>query len=211
MKVFFVAMLFLFFNIFPFGTSAQEMVMGGADRLPAGKHLFLDVHRMEPGKVKISDVVQAHAKDLVAEKKYGVHFLKYWVDEKQGMIFCLAESADSASIQKTHAEAHGLLPERIYPVTPGMEAALKGNRNLFLDIHYIGPGKVSAKNVAEAHQKDLAVQKKYGVNLTNYWLDEKEGVVMCLAEAKDSTALINTHKEAHGLVPDRVFKVKQGK
>jgi hypothetical protein len=33
---------------------------------------------------------------------------------------------------------------------------------------------------------------------------------MCLAEAKDSTALINTHKEAHGLLPAKVFKVKQG-
>ena len=33
---------------------------------------------------------------------------------------------------------------------------------------------------------------------------------MCLAQAKDSNALIQTHKEAHGLLPARVSKVKEG-
>ena len=69
---------------------------------------------------------------------------------------------------------------------------------------------MTAKAVAEAHQKDLAVQKKYGVNLINYWVDEKNGIVMCLAQAPDSAALINTHKEAHGLIPVSVTLVKQG-
>jgi hypothetical protein len=95
-------------------------------------------------------------------------------------------------------------------VTEGTEAALKGNRNLFLDIHYLGAGHVTAKDVAGAHQKDLAIQSKYGVNLINYWVNERDGIVMCLAEAKDSSALINTHREAHGLLPSKVFKVKQG-
>lgn len=31
--------------------------------------------------------------------------------------------------------------------------------------------------VAEAHQKDLAVEKKYGVNFIDYWVDEQQGVV----------------------------------
>jgi hypothetical protein len=92
-----------------------------------------------------------------------------------------------------------------------MEAALKGKKNLFLDIHYLGAGNVTTKDVAGAHQKDLAVQNKYGVNLINYWVNEKDGVVMCLAEAKNPDALIRTHKEAHGLLPAKVFKVKQGK
>jgi hypothetical protein len=30
------------------------------------------------------------------------------------------------------------------------------------------------------------VQPKYGVNFINYWVDEKNGVVMCLSEAADS-------------------------
>jgi hypothetical protein len=54
------------------------------------------------------------------------------------------------------------------------------------------------------------VQKKYGVNLVNYWVDEKAGVVMCLAEAPDADALVKTHKEAHGLLPKYVEEVRQG-
>ena len=33
---------------------------------------------------------------------------------------------------------------------------------------------------------------------------------MCLSQAPDSTAIIQTHKEAHGLIPDHIEKVKQG-
>ena len=85
----------------------------------------------------------------------------------------------------------------------------QSSKNIYIDVHHLGAGKVTAKDVAGAHQKDLATQKKYGVNLINYWVDEKRGTVMCLAQAPDSSALINTHKEAHGLVPQKVIKVKE--
>ena len=48
------------------------------------------------------------------------------------------------------------------------------------------------------------------MNFINYWIDEKAGVIMCLAEAQDEQALIDTHKEAHGLLPSEVRKVTQG-
>jgi hypothetical protein len=41
-------------------------------------------------------------------------------------------------------------------------------------------------------------------------VDEKRGVVVCLSEAPDPSAVINTHKEAHGLVPVKVELVQQG-
>jgi len=174
------------------------------------KNLYIDVHQLEPGKVKYEDVAGAHAKDLAVEKKYGVSFLKYWVDEKKGLVYCLSSSPDSESITRTHAEAHGLLPANIYQVKDGEEAQINNQKNFFLDVHYLGEGKVTAKDVAGAHAKDLAVQKKHGVNFINYWVDEKGGVVMCLSQAKDSASVISTHKEAHGLLPAYVLKVKQG-
>jgi hypothetical protein len=125
-------------------------------------------------------------------------------------VYCLASASDAESIIKTHAEAHGLLPDQVYPVTAGKEAEALGGKNLYLDLHEFGPGNVKAADVAGAHQKDLAVQQKYGVNFIDYWVNEKDGVVMCLAEAPDSNALINTHKEAHGLIPKYVREVKQG-
>jgi hypothetical protein len=75
----------------------------------------------------------------------------------------------------------------------------------------MGPGKVTAADVAAAHEKDLAVQGKHGVNFINYWVDEKAGVIMCLAEAADSNAVKKAHEEAHGLVPAFVLQVKEGK
>jgi uncharacterized protein YcfL len=173
-------------------------------------HLFMDVHNLEPGKVTFDAVAEAHQKDLATEGKYGVHFLKYWVDEKQGKVYCLAESPDSVSIFNTHKDAHGLTPDRVQQVSEGQEAKLQSKGNLFFDVHYLGAGNVTSKAVADAHVKDLAVQGKYGVNFINYWVDEKLGVVMCVAEAPDSSAMINTHKEAHGLIPDEVHMVKQG-
>ena len=208
MKRSFGKTLFAALGLISFQLSAQTGIENA--RIPGGKMLFLDVHQLEPGKVKFEGVAQAHAKDLVTQDKYGVNFIKYWVDEDKGLVYCLASATDTMSMRKTHAEAHGLLPDHIYPVTDGLEAAMKGNKNLFLDVHYLGAGKVTAKDVAGAHVKDLAVQDKYGVNLINYWVDEKEGIVMCLAEAKDADSLIKTHKEAHGLIPDKVMKVKQG-
>ncbi len=78
--------------------------------------LFMDVHNIEGG-VSAGDVAEAHQRDLEAQAKYGVSYLRYWVDEKAGKIFCLveAETADDASA--VHREAHGLVADEIYPVS----------------------------------------------------------------------------------------------
>jgi hypothetical protein len=198
------------FSIFSFQLHAQMSMQNSSVNTDSVKHLFIDVHQLEPGKVKFEDVAKAHAKDLAVEKKYGVNFINYWVDENKGLVYCLSSSSDTQSIIKTHAEAHGLLPTHIYEVTNGTAADLTDQKKFFLDVHYLGAGNVTAKDVAAAHQKDLAVENKYGVNFINYWVDEKEGVVMCLSQAKDSTSVINTHKEAHGLIPAYVLEVKPG-
>ena len=190
--------------------SAQTKKIDTSEELKNAKNLYIDVHQLTPGKVKFTDVAAAHVKDLAVENKYGVHFINYWVDEAKGLVYCLSSTDDSSSIRKTHAEAHGLLPDHIFKVTEGSAAALTGNKNLFLDIHRLGAGNVTAAAVADAHKKDLAIQGKYGVNFINYWVDEKAGVIMCLSEAADSNAIIATHKEAHGLIPVEILRVKQG-
>jgi len=172
--------------------------------------LYLDVHNLEPGKVKFSDVEAAHQKDLATQGKYGVNFIKYWVDEIGGKVYCLVESPDSASVSQTHKVAHGLIPDFVHFVSDGMEADGKGSQDLYLDIHELGPGNVTEEAVAEAHLKDLAVQGKYNVNFINYWVDEKAGKVVCLSNADNSNSVVSTHKEAHGLLPTEIHRVKQG-
>ena len=208
MKVRVVNILLTVFSFLSLNVSAQLK----ADDINGYKtpKLYIDVHKMPEGKVNFNDVAGAHAKDLAVQDKYGVKFIKYWVDEKNGSIYCLASAADSSDLRKAHSEAHGLLPEQILTVTDGKYAAEKGGKQFVLDVHEFGPGNVSAKDVAGAHEKDLAVQKKYGVNFINYWVDEKSGVVMCLSQAKDEKSIRATHKEAHGLMPAYIMNVKQG-
>jgi hypothetical protein len=178
---------------------------------PSKNHLYIDVHNLEPGKVKFEDVAAAHQKDLATEGKYGVNFIKYWVDEKNGMVYCLSSAPDSNAVKKTHAEAHGLIPSKVYEVTAGQETPDINPENLYMDFHYLGAGNVTAKDVAEAHKKDLATEGKYDVSFINYWVDEKNGVVMCLSQANNEQSIIKTHTEAHGLVPASVASVKEGK
>jgi hypothetical protein len=82
--------------------------------------------------------------------------------------------------------------------------------SLFMDIHQHVPGLTTAA-VADAHGKDLKVQKKYNVNYLKYWYDEKNGKIFCLVEAPDKESAIAVHREAHGLVADEIIEVKEGK
>lgn len=79
---------------------------------------------------------------------------------------------------------------------------------LYMDEHDL-PG-VKAADVAAAHEADLKVQGKYGVDYQHYWVDEAAGKVFCLVEAPDREAAIAVHREAHGLVAQDLFEVTQG-
>ena len=78
--------------------------------------LFMDVHNMEGG-VSAEDVAGAHQADLETQGKYGVNYLRYWVDESAGKIFCLVEAEDAESANTVHREAHGLVADEIYSVS----------------------------------------------------------------------------------------------
>lgn len=77
--------------------------------------LFMDVHNIEGG-VSASDVAGAHRADLETQGKYDVEYLKYWVDEKAGKIFCLVEANSPDDAHTVHREAHGLVANEIYRV-----------------------------------------------------------------------------------------------
>jgi hypothetical protein len=80
---------------------------------------------------------------------------------------------------------------------------------LYMDIHHHVEG-LTAQAVAGAHEKDLEVQKKYGVKYLKYWFDEGTGKVFCLVEAPNREAAAAVHREAHGLVADELVEVKEG-
>ena len=80
--------------------------------------LFLDVHDIEGG-VSAADVATAHQKDLETQRRFGVNYLRYWVNEEAGKIFCLVEADSAEDAHAVHREAHGLVADAIYEVVEG--------------------------------------------------------------------------------------------
>ena len=81
---------------------------------------------------------------------------------------------------------------------------------LFMDIHK-NVGRIDKDKIDEAHKKDLAVQGKHGVDITDFWHSEKDGAVFCLAEAPSKEAFAAVHREAHGMEADEIFEVRRGR
>ena len=80
--------------------------------------LFMDVHTLD-GPVPLANAEQAHAADLKTQGRYGVNYLRYWVDEEAGKIFCLVDAPDADAAASVHREAHGLVADAVFPVTEG--------------------------------------------------------------------------------------------
>jgi hypothetical protein len=76
----------------------------------------MDMHSIDGG-VSASDVAAAHEADLAAQAAYGVSYLRYWVDEEAGKIFCLVDAPDAEAANTVHRKAHGLVADEIYPVS----------------------------------------------------------------------------------------------
>lgn len=132
MKIKITLTALVLFNLVSLGLHAQSDT----------KNLYIDVHHLGPGKVTYDAVAAAHKKDLAVEKKYHVEFIKFWVDERHGNVYCLSSAPDSSAIAETHREAHGLLPDQVLQVTPGMQAAIVKGKDFYLDIHYLAPVKL---------------------------------------------------------------------
>jgi Protein of unknown function (DUF4242) len=81
---------------------------------------------------------------------------------------------------------------------------------LFMDVHESLPHGTTMKDVAAAHEADLKIGKGYDVTYLRFWFSEKNGKVFCLADAPDADAAITVHREAHGLIADRIYEVVEG-
>ncbi|HEU5266964.1 MAG TPA: DUF4242 domain-containing protein [Jatrophihabitans sp.] len=77
--------------------------------------LYMDVHTIEGG-VAVDDVAKAHQADLETQGKYGVQYLRYWVDEDNGKVFCLVDAPSAEAASTVHREAHGLVADDVFRV-----------------------------------------------------------------------------------------------
>ena len=87
--------------------------------------LFMDIHNLDDGTTA-EDVAKAHAKDIETQRKYGVEYTKYWVNETGRKVFCLAHAPSAEAAEQVHREAHGMLPEKIIEVEPDVAEVFLG-------------------------------------------------------------------------------------
>lgn len=81
---------------------------------------------------------------------------------------------------------------------------------LFMDVHEELPEGAGFDNAAELHEADRRTQAKYGADFKRFWIDEDAGKVFCLIEAPSAEAAVAVHRDAHGVLADRIFEVREG-
>jgi len=76
---------------------------------------------------------------------------------------------------------------------------------LYMDIHTVDGA--SAQDVAKAHMADMDVQGQYEVEYLKYWFNQDCGKLFCLVEAPNAEAAGCVHREAHGMVAEKLIEV----
>ena len=71
----------------------------------------------------------------------------------------------------------------------------------FMDIHsgFVG---VTAAQLQEAHERDLAIERDEGVHFEKAWMDPDAGKVFCLATGPSREAVMRIHERAGHPTPE---------
>lgn len=65
----------------------------------------------------------------------------------------------------------------------------------FIDVHSGFKG-VTREQLAEAHKKDLAIEREEGVHFVKAWADPVSGKAFCLSEGPNKEAVLKVHERA---------------
>ena len=65
----------------------------------------------------------------------------------------------------------------------------------FMDVHsgFVG---VTAQQLKEAHERDLAIEQDEGVHFERAWLDSERGKVFCVSTGPTREAVMRVHERA---------------
>jgi class 3 adenylate cyclase len=100
---------------------------------------YIDIHEL-PG-VTADAVAKAHVLDQHVQAHHGVEYVKYWVNEKQGKVFCMCTAPSAEAADAVHRHAHGLQAAKIMEVTPELAEAFMGAEETDQEGAVLLPGK----------------------------------------------------------------------
>ena len=78
--------------------------------------LYMDYHKHV--LASFDDIVSAHLLGLEVQAKFGVRYLKWWMNPNEGVIFCLMEGPDARACENVHHYSHGITACSIIEVDP---------------------------------------------------------------------------------------------
>ena len=67
---------------------------------------YIDIHDL-PGAVTAEDLAKAHLADQQVQGKHGVEYHKYWVNRKNGKLFCMCTALHRAQRRGSGRRASG--------------------------------------------------------------------------------------------------------
>ena len=86
---------------------------------------YIDIHDL-PSAVTAEDLAKAHNADQQVQGKHGVEYHKYWVNRKNGKLFCMCTAPSAEAAAAVHQEAHGNTALKIIEVTADLADAFMG-------------------------------------------------------------------------------------
>ena len=86
--------------------------------------MYMDIHEIQGATAEA--VAKAHSADVETQKKYGVEYHKYWLNESTGKIFCLCTAPSAEAANRVHREAHGLVAAKLIEVAPEVAEGFLG-------------------------------------------------------------------------------------
>lgn len=92
--------------------------------------LYMDFHKFP--HITMEEAKKAHVADERIQKKYGVKYLQFWVNEAAGTLFCLVEGPDKPTCESVHQMAHGHVACAMVEVDPSYYALIMGD-NIRID------------------------------------------------------------------------------
>lgn len=108
---------------------------------------YMDIHTVDG--VTAADMEKAHLADLQVQSKYGVEYVKYWINQSRGKIYCLCTAPSVEAANHVHREAHGLVAEKIIEVDPELMEGLLGHAEA---------NASGAVLLAGSHERDPAIR-----------------------------------------------------
>jgi hypothetical protein len=105
--------------------------------------MYMDIHEV-PG-VTAEDVAKAHLEDVRIPANHGVEYLKYWLNQKQGKIYCLCTAPNAKAADAARPRGPRPRGARILKVTPDLAEAFMGVAEIGKALPFRDVGPIALK------------------------------------------------------------------